>query len=432
MKFSDRVKKYYLSKEIYESLNDDFPGVYALFGLCNDLAVTGSIQQGEEMYEDLKKGKLREIPDYNTKEVTDFKNYERTGKMKHDMKELAKGGDKIGEVLYKLFKPIWDLTMEDLYNLNVEKTKRLIELIIKINTAIEESDPAIFEDNFFKLMNCHDWTELEMEYQKEKNRNRVTMEWLQEKQEQELQKVLELDIMCHAKEPTAQFLEKVDYEYHRGYLSCDFKDYPDYKKAYAKFMHYATRKENLIIPDYGSYGKYIAQHLYSFRLEQKIALYKVIKSLELIHKDMVRLKPELGKYLGITNDEGIEGTKYYAIYINLLKMFEEPWFKEFRSDKKYNLKWIEQFLNNLLRSEWRDEIADEWYKPDKKKTVLGYIIGCLITAGVLVGSDSAIASTVVNYIKFDDKVIVGKTIAINFGKGRKKGYCDWICDYVKH
>ena len=38
----------------------------------------------------------------------------------------------------------------------------------------------------------------------------------------------------------------------------------------------------------------------------------------------------------------------------------------------------------------------------------------------------------VKYIKFDDKVILGKTIAINFGKGRKKGYCDWICDYVKH
>ena len=113
-------------------------------------------------------------------------------------------------------------------------------------------------------------------------------------------------------------------------------------------------------------------------------------------------------------------------------MFEEPWFKEFRSDKKYSLKWIEQFLNDLMRSEWRDEIADEWYKPDMKKTVLGYIIGCLITAGVLEGSDSSIGSAVVKHIKFDDKAIMGKTMAINFGKGRKKGYCDWICDYVKH
>lgn len=427
MNFSDRVKKYYLSKEIYESLNDDFPGVYALFCLCNDLAVSGAIQQGEEMYEDLKKGKLHEIPDYNTKEVTEFKNYERTGKMKHDSRELAKDGCKIGEVLYKLFKSIWDLTMEDLYNINVEKTKRLIELIIKIHDAIEEADPAIFEDNFFKLMNRHDWTELEREYKKEKNSHRVTMEWLQEKQEQELQKVLELDIMSQADEPSSQFLESVDYQYHRGYLSCDFKDYPEYKKAYAKFMHYATRKENLIIPDYGSYGKYIAQHLYSFRLEQKIALFKIIKSLELIQRDMVLLKPELGKYLGITNDEGIEGSRYFAIYINLLKMFEKPWFKEYRSDKKYNLEWIKQFLDDLLRSEWRDAIADDWYKPGKIMLIKGNIIGCLKEAGLLNGSDLSIASAVVKDEDIDDK-----SFAVYLGRGKKKPFCEWICNYVKN
>ena len=146
---------------------------------------------------------------------------------------------------------------------------------------------------------------------------------------------------------------------------------------------------------------------------------------------MVNRKPELGKYLGITNDEGIEGTRYFAIYINLLKIFEQPWFDDFRSNKKYNQKWIEQFLNDLLESEYRDEIADEWYKTDKKKTVLGYIIGCLITAGVLKGSDSAIASAVVEYIKFDGKEIKGNAFATYFGKGRKTGYCDWICEYVK-
>ena len=425
MKFSDRVKKYYLSRQIYEGLQEDDLAIYLLFGLCNNLAASATLKQGKEILEDLKRGVLHEFMDYNTKEVTEFKNYERTGKMRHDMRELAKGGDKIGEVLYKLFKPVWDLTMEDLYGINVEKTKRLIELIIKIHNAIEEADPAIFEDNFFKLMNCHDWTELEMEYQKEKKRHRVTMEWLQEKQEQELQKVLELNIMCHAKEPTAQFLEKVDYEYHRGYLSCDFKDYPEYKKAYAKFMHYATRKENLIIPDYGSYGKYIALHLYSFRQEQKIALFKVVKSLELIQRDMVLLKPELGKYMGISNDEGIEGSRYFAIYINMVEMFKKDWFVKYRSDKKYNLGWINQFFDDLLRSEWRDEIADEWYKPDKVLSVQGHIIGCLIKAGVINGSDLSVASAI---IKGTDRE--NKTFATYMGRGKRESYCNWICKYT--
>ena len=425
MKFSDRVKKYYLSKEIYESLNDDFPGVYALFCLCNDLAVSGAIQQGEEMYEDLKKGKLREIPDYNTKEVTKFENYERTGKMRHDMRELAKGGDKIGEVLYKLFKPIWDLTMEDLHHINVEKTKRLIELIIKIHAAIEEADPAIFEENFFKLMNCHDWTELEREYQKEKKMRRVTMEWLQEKQEQELQKVLELDIMCHVKEPTAQFLEKVDYEYHRGYLSCDFKDYPEYKKAYAKFMHYATRKENLIIPDYGSYGKYIAQHLYSFRQEQKNALFKIIKSFELIHKDMVLLKPELGKYLGNHANLGdLENTEYFAPYFHIKKMLRETWFEKLRADCKYNGSWADAFADALVRSEHGLQIVNDW--SEKGNQIKGYVLGCLKEAGVFksdvsndrIARDAGIMSNTRSFGKY-----IGK-------ESQEQPYAEWIKKHV--
>ena len=431
MLFSTRIKKYYESRQIYECLHEDNPAIYLLFGLCNELAASAAIEQGSMILEDLRKGILHEFMDYNTKEVTNYDNYVRTGKMKHDMADLAKDGETIGNLLYRLFEPVWNLTTNDLNHRIDEKTRDLIGLIKDIDSNMHEADPAIFKANFFKLMNRIDWTETEWQYQKEKNSNCVSMEWLQEKQEQELQKVLLMGIMDHAKEPSTQFVEKVDYPFHRGHLSCKFQDNEDYETAYAKFMHYATRVEGLIIPDYKNYGKYIALHLYKFRPEQKMALFGIIKILGLIHADIVKQNPELGKHFGITNDEGIEGSKYFAIYINLLKIFEQPWFDEFRSNKKYNQKWIEQFLIDLLESEYRDEIADEWYKTDKKKTVLGYIIGCLKTAGVLKGSDSAIASAVVGYIKFDNKEIDGKAFATYFGKGRKTRYCDWICEYVK-
>ena len=130
--------------------------------------------------------------------------------MKHDMRDLAKDNDTIGNLLYKMFEPIWNITTNDLNDIIDEKTLLLIDLIKKINTAMDEVNPAIFEANFFKLMNRYDWTELEKEYQREKNRHRVTLEWLQEMQEQKLQKALELDIMRYADEPTTKFLEKVD------------------------------------------------------------------------------------------------------------------------------------------------------------------------------------------------------------------------------
>jgi hypothetical protein len=368
--------------------------------------------------------------DYNVDEVSNPQNYTGTGKLQYELYRY--GDEKVIDVLYAIFGEKLNGTFRELYDDHIlVKIKKIASNARENVDLLHDADPEIFENNFPNLINRYDWRELEAEYQKDKKSHSVTMEWLQEKQERELQKVLELDIMHHADEPSVQAIEDSDFQYHQSFLSHKFEPSIDYKEAYTKFMYYATRQEGLIIPKLGEYGQYIATYINKFRPEQKKALFGIIKTFSLIQADMVRLNPELGKYLGLSNDEGVEGTKYFGIYINLLKMFEEPWFKEFRSDKKYSLKWIDQFLNDLLRSEWRDEIADEWYKPDKKKTVLGYVIGCLKSAGVLKGSDSAIAFAVVKYIKFDDKEIDGKAFATYFGKGRKEGYFDWICEYVK-
>ena len=432
MNLSTKLLKYLEGSRLFELLKDDERAIFSLFGLSFDATSDAVLEQQEEFKRDLLMGIIQELLDYDVDEMSNPHNYTGTGKLQYEMYRF--GDKRIIDVLIEQFgeEKLYG-TFRELYDNHIYvKIKKMAENSRENVEQLHDAAPEIYENNFPNFMKRFDWRALEAEYEKDKKRHNVTMEWLQEKQERELQKVLELDIMHHADEPSVQAIEDSDFPYHQSFLSHKFEPSVDYKEAYTRFMYYATRKEGLIIPKLGEYGQYIATYINKFRPEQKEALFGIIKKLELIHKDMVMFNPELGKYLGLTNDEGIEGTRYFGIYINLLKLFEEPWFKEFRSDKKYSLKWIEKFLNDLLKSEWRDEIADEWYKPDMKKTMLGYIIGCLITAGVLEGSDSAIGSAVVKYIKFDDKVILGKTIAINFGKGRKKGYCDWICDYVKH
>ena len=432
MNLSSKLLKYLEGMRVVELLHDDERAIFSLFGLSFDITAETVLEQQEEFKRDLLLGIIKELLDYDVDEMSNPQNYTGTGKLQY---ELYRFGDKrIIDVLIEQFgeDKIYG-TYRDLYDKHIlVKTKQIASNARENVELLHNADLEIFENNFLNLLNRYDWTDLEAAYKEDKKKHSVTMEWLREKQERELQKVLELGIMSHADEPSVQAIEDSDFQYHQSFLSHKFNPSVDYKEAYTQYMHYATRQEGMIITKLGEYGQYIATYINTFRPEQKKALFGIIKMLGLIHADMVRLNPELGKYLGLSNEEGIEGTKYFGIYINLLKMFEEPWFKEFRSDKKYSVKWIEQFLNDLMRSEWRDEIADEWYKPDMKKTVLGYIIGCLITAGVLEGSDSSIGSAVVKHIKFDDKAIMGKTMAINFGKGRKKGYCDWICDYVKH
>lgn len=426
MKFSDRVNKYYESKQVYEILKEESPAIYLLFGLCNYITGNDTVRQGRQILEDLKNGKLHEIPDYNVKEVTKLENYIRTGKLKYDMTELAKDGIEIGELLYMAFKEIWHKTTKDLYEDIDNNTKTLIELILLINTAMRQADASIFEENFFKLMKRFDLKETEEKYQEEKEEHCVTMEWLEEKQENVIKDALEMDIMHYADKPSSQYLERVDYQYHKSMLSCEFEDNPDYMKAYAKIMKYASRKDNLIIFDYKKYGKYIALNFYRFRPEQQKALFEIVKKLDLIHDDMVIIKPELGKYLGIKDDGlgALENTIYYAPYLHIKKMLQEEWFINLRRSPKYNEQWADAFAEGLMRSKYGWQIANEWR--ERRNQVKGYVIGCLKEAGIIKDDASN------DFIAREADIMKNtRTFGKYIGKeSREQPYAEWIMNHA--
>ena len=425
MKFSVRVNKYYESRKIYEELEEDNPAVYLLFGLCNYIAGNDTVNQGRQMLEDLKKGIIHELPNYKVDEVTKIENYTRTGKLEYDLTKMAKDGMEIGELLSVLFKDVWHKTTKDLIGDINDNTKALIDIVSEINTAMPEVTPEVFEDNFPKLMEQHDWSEVESEYQKDKKMHTVSMRWLQEKQERKLQEVLEMDVMYHADDPSTDSVEKSDYPYHRRFLSHKFEDNPSYQEAYTKFMEFATRQEEMIIPKLGEYGKYIATHIDKFRLEQKKELLAIIKRFELIHKDMVRLKPELGKYLYSSNSlVSLENTKLFAPYFHIKEMLKSEWFRNLRVDTKYNDMWADAFAEALMRSEYGCQIADEWKEKDYK--IKGYVIGCLKEAGVF-------NANVSNDSLAKDAAIIRNTRT--FGKyigadSQKQPYAEWVREHA--
>ena len=134
MKFSTRVNKSYESRLIYDQLEEDNPAVYLLFALCNYIALRDTLRQGKQILEDLKKGIIHEIPNYNVKEVTKIENYIRTGKFKYDMMQLAKNKERIIDLLKAFFDDIMETTTEDL-NSKVEAL--LLELIHRDMVALK-------------------------------------------------------------------------------------------------------------------------------------------------------------------------------------------------------------------------------------------------------------------------------------------------------
>lgn len=388
-----------------------------------------AIRTLETNLNDIRNNNCRDAIPQNIKELTKLAYWlKEDGRLKQEMYAFA---EKPLNSYDFDFIPKHKDTIE-LYDAIVERIKRMIELLLEIDEAVKEADETELYQSLYRNLRaqyCEDEA-LDVFDDMMRNSGKITFGKLKMMQMLVIAKFINGGTLNCA--PDTNYYDKVDVEFDMKIMPEEFTYEEYFIRGWAVINRSIEWKEDIVVPDYSCVGLFFNQRwdkLSDWNLKQVFLLDTILAK---IHQKMVELKPELGKYLPNTSDESLEGTNYFAIYINLLKMFEEPWFKEFRSDKKYSLKWIEKFLDNLLRSEWRDEIADEWYKPDMKKTVLGYIIGCLITAGVLEGSDSSIGSAVVKHIKFDDKAIMGKTMAINFGKGRKKGYCDWICDYVKH
>lgn len=312
-----------------------------------------------------------------------------------------------------------------MYRVIAEGIERITELLKRIDETLKAASSELYL-NFYRNLRaqyCEEKAMNDFEHRM-KNSGKITFSKLQTMQILVMACFINGGTLNCAPPTTDYERENVDFEQKRKYLPHEYHYEEWFLDGWAVLARTIRWEGDIVVPDYSCVGLFIFQRWDKLTEKDILSIFYLDKMLELIHKEMARMKPELGEYLPVADDEGIEGSRYFAIYINLLKMFEKPWFKEFRSDKNYNLQWIEQFLNDLLRSEWRDEIADEW--KNKNLFVKGCIIGCMKEAGLISGSDLSIASAIINGDEKDNK-----TFAIYMGKGKKRGFCNWIREYVR-
>lgn len=123
------------------------------------------------------------------------------------------------------------------------------------------------------------------------------------------------------------------------------------------------------------------------------------------------------------------GLNYFAPMKNLQVMLCEEWFDKVSADKrKYTTAWREKFVADLMASEYRDKIAENWVKSDQRLQIKGRMIGALIAADVINKKALAVART---YYNINENTSEVKTLAKYMGDSRKEYYTDWIVDYVK-
>ena len=114
---------------------------------------------------------------------------------------------------------------------------------------------------------------------------------------------------------------------------------------------------------------------------------------------------------------------YFAPTNSLKRLLKGSWFAEVRSKDENGEEWTDGFVDALMQTEYRELIATEWQKEDKRLQIKGYIVGLLKDAGVLKGSYDKISGK----ISLTEKP---RTFSKYMGEGKRQPYADWVKAYV--
>ncbi len=168
-------------------------------------------------------------------------------------------------------------------------------------------------------------------------------------------------------------------------------------------------------------------------LDQRIAEYvkatdpRVIRFLE----DMEKYdKPRLQGSPASEHNMSKPDLNYFAPMKHLQVMLCEEWFNKVSTDKKmYTRAWRETLVLELMKSEHGDYIARKWSDKTQRLQIKGHVVGALKEAGVLKGSDLAVARA---YLGKEEKDLSKevKTFAKYMGDSRHEPYFEWVAEYV--
>ena len=176
-----------------------------------------------------------------------------------------------------------------------------------------------------------------------------------------------------------------------------------------------------------------------------------------IDKKGIKFKPsekKIGRYLyqkrGLIDSDSIQDFRIFLanLYLHQNALIAKPrkkldyeivafQFKKFLTESKwlvnfvaegYNNNYFEQFVDELMKTDYRDRIASGWERPQSREKMKGHLIGTLLNAGILEGKASEMAR---KYKGRKGKETDNFADYISQGKKNSKCiYSDWVYRYV--
>lgn len=217
-----------------------------------------------------------------------------------------------------------------------------------------------------------------------------------------------------------------------GFKNYEFEKWEDrtdeavkYFSAFVKICPYERGMINFSHSE--RLGKYIINH----HVEQSLVniFIQKMELVKMVQEDIYRLDNpgttiECDKPGAALKDD----LNYFQPTRHLKDLLKQDWFKQLRSNKRYDEAWTDAFVEALMASKWKDDIAREWAvkgKREKKNQIKAYVVGLLVKEGVLKGSYNKVAQQM-------DILDNSRTFSRYMSKCTGQPYADWITDYISN
>lgn len=210
-------------------------------------------------------------------------------------------------------------------------------------------------------------------------------------------------------------------EYGHEYKSRLFMNIPqgmDVEVQYSALRELFDYKDGVVVPKIGHIGKYFFKHRKEVTIAHRIAYFRFVKMLWLIEEEK---KPKEG------NNEELN-------YTGIITAMNRTYFPKCGAalNKEYNAEWLNNYMQALMESKYKDAIAVAWANDTTRKQVCCAILGTLKDKGVFKSTYAALAKMIYDgdtNEKEEDRKRNLRTLGKYIGEGKKHVIGKWTKDY---
>lgn len=180
-----------------------------------------------------------------------------------------------------------------------------------------------------------------------------------------------------------------------------------------------------------SHNERLGKHIINHHVEPSVVntFFQKMELIKMVQEDICRF--ETPKTTNVSDEAKTDpkaDLNYFQPTRHLKDLLKQDWFKQLRSNEKYDETWTDTFVEALMASEWKDDIARDWAvkgRREKKNQIKGYVIGLLVKEGVLKGTYDKVAEQV-------GLMDNSRTFSRYMSEGGNQPYAEWVNSYLSN